>query len=924
MSTIPVMLEASPKAEPVRSPSPVRLILSLSALIFLAEIVSMIVIYFIPLPNYLATTLLDGMIMTALIFPGLYIFQLKPIMNQNERRAQVEQALRANEDLLRRTLKLMPVGVWITDHCGKIIHGNQASKELWGDARYVDMAHYGEYKGWWPNTGKPVAAEEWAGARAIMHGETTLEEELEIENFDGIRKIILNSAVPIKEEEKIIGAVIVNQDITDRRLYEKKLSNTNQLLEKFFLSINTLIAYLDRDFNFIRVNEMYASYGGHPPAYFIGKNHFDLYPHPENQAIFQRVVETGETYSILEKPFEYEDFPERGVTYWDWSLQPVKGRDGEVVGLVFSLVDVTKRKLAELLLEKQNQELRELSQAEHRLRELAEGLVQATMTLNSSLDSDQVLLSILEQTKKAIPCHGASIHLLEKDSLRLAGSIGFEGFPECIDALQLLKKWDDLPTSVSIRTDPIQVRVGDHLIPPGLEWVRSYLSVHLVVRNNITGILNLYSDQSEAFTGEDANRLSAFSVHASNAIHNAQAYQAQRDARKYSETMYSIANALNHKLDLKHVMNTLLDSLALIIEADIGGVCLFEDETDDFIRETRGFRRWKGVSNISGIRLDGITDSLIKKLVTSHRTLYIPQTRRKTINLGSEGEVGGSWLLIPIIAGEKVTGFVELGSSQDRYYSDEQTQLAETLVSQAAVAIKNASLYEQVRSSSEQLFSLTCKLVEVQENERKYVARELHDEVGQILSFLQLQLDRLRQDPECPPHIGKCLIELKSKTDSVMEDLHRLAMDLRPVVLDHLGLVPALEQLIGTLRSENLEVQFKAMGFEDIRLSPAHETNLYRIVQEALTNAVRYAEAENLSVLLDRSKGMVKVFIDDDGKGFISKSIKGGRYLGLLGMKERAEMMGGQLEIESSPGLGTSIIVKVPECGSTIESEHFL
>jgi len=135
--------------------------------------------------------------------------------------------------------------------------------------------------------------------------------------------------------------------IEKRRLAERALRQKEAMQERFFDSIDTLIAYMDRDFNFIKVNDAYAKVEGHPPEYFIGKNHFVLYPHAENLEIFRRVVETGEPVSVHEKPFDYPDKPGRGITYWNWSLQPVKGQEGKVAGVVLSLVDVTLRKRAQ-------------------------------------------------------------------------------------------------------------------------------------------------------------------------------------------------------------------------------------------------------------------------------------------------------------------------------------------------------------------------------------------------------------------------------------------------------------------------------------------------------------------------------------------------------------------------------------------------
>ncbi len=122
---------------------------------------------------------------------------------------------------------------------------------------------------------------------------------------------------------------------------------TKELLERVFSSINLLVAYMDTNFNFIRVNRAYAEADARVPEFFIGKNHFALYPNEENEAIFRKVVETGEPYFTFEKPFEYAEHPERGITYWDWSLQPVKDPGGKVSGVVLSLVNVTERKRAQ-------------------------------------------------------------------------------------------------------------------------------------------------------------------------------------------------------------------------------------------------------------------------------------------------------------------------------------------------------------------------------------------------------------------------------------------------------------------------------------------------------------------------------------------------------------------------------------------------
>ncbi len=127
-------------------------------------------------------------------------------------------------EVLQEILAILPVGVWIMDHSGKIVYANAAGRKIWGGARYVGPEDFGQFKGWWIATGQRIAPEEWAAVRAIRDGEVSVDEEVEIECFDGTRKIILNSAIPLRDQQKnIVGAVVVHHDITERKRFEERL-----------------------------------------------------------------------------------------------------------------------------------------------------------------------------------------------------------------------------------------------------------------------------------------------------------------------------------------------------------------------------------------------------------------------------------------------------------------------------------------------------------------------------------------------------------------------------------------------------------------------------------------------------------------------------------------------------------------------------
>jgi diguanylate cyclase (GGDEF)-like protein len=147
-------------------------------------------------------------------------------------RKRTELRLQESETMLGRVLEALPVGVWIMDPAGTIVRVNPEGQRIWGGARYVGPEQFGEYKGWWMDSGRQIAAEEWAGARAILHGETSIGEEIRIECFDGSSKIILNSAMPLLDGSGgTSGAIIVNQDITSRKQIEEKLVQANRAVD---------------------------------------------------------------------------------------------------------------------------------------------------------------------------------------------------------------------------------------------------------------------------------------------------------------------------------------------------------------------------------------------------------------------------------------------------------------------------------------------------------------------------------------------------------------------------------------------------------------------------------------------------------------------------------------------------------------------
>jgi len=264
------------------------------------------------------------------------------LQDEIHEREHIEKALRENEELLTSVMKLLPVGVWIMDAEGKIIFGNAAGQRIWAGARYVGVDQYGEYKGWWLDSKKRIEPHEWAAARAIEKDETSIEEEIEIECFDGTHKIILNSALPLhKGDGSISGAIIVNQDITGRKKAEEVLRVAAATFET-----HEAILITDAHSNIIRVNQAFQDTTGYSAEEVLGKNPRILSSGRQDKAFYAemwRQILTSGSWTG-----EMWDRRKNGQIYPKWvTITAIKNDQGETTEYVAIFSDISARKQAE-------------------------------------------------------------------------------------------------------------------------------------------------------------------------------------------------------------------------------------------------------------------------------------------------------------------------------------------------------------------------------------------------------------------------------------------------------------------------------------------------------------------------------------------------------------------------------------------------
>ncbi|MEZ4517109.1 MAG: histidine kinase [Chloroflexota bacterium] len=281
---------------------------------------------------------------------------------------------------------------------------------------------------------------------------------------------------------------------------------------------------------------------------------------------------------------------------------------------------------------------------------------------------------------------------------------------------------------------------------------------------------------------------------------------------------------------------------------------------------------------------------------------------------------GGHTMAMPLFAQGQVIGSLVLCSLRESQpFTPHDVSLARTIADQLSIAIDNATLYAQVSQHDQLRGEFLHRVVSAQEAERKRIARELHDGTGQTLTALGLGLaaaaDRMEHDPELA---RKHLMEMRQLNDNALKELHEVLSDLRPSVLDNLGLVPALRgQVQGFEARTGIHVQMQVEG-KIQRLMPDVETTVFRIAQEALTNVTRHAAADSVAICLKFAPDEVKIQVTDDGRGFdpLATLANGNPDAlpawGLMGIEERAGLVGGTSKIISQPGQGTTVEVVVP------------
>ncbi len=536
-------------------------------------------------------------------------------------------------------------------------------------------------------------------------------------------------------------------------------------------------------------------------------------------------------------------------------------------------------------------------------------LVDVGISLSSELSLDALLQQLVETAAELTGARYAALGVIDQTGTGLERFLTTGIDADTHAAIGDLPKGRGILGVLIRETEPLRLEnLGDDPrsvgFPANHPPMQSFLGVPILLRGVAYGNLYLTEKSGGAsFTDDDEEVIQLLASQAAVAIENTRLYETSTRWMRHLESLSEIGDALAGELELEPLLELVARRLRSLINARLVLIALPEPGHGGLeIAAADG--EGSDAHGLVGMELElgGSKTGRVLQRARSERVDSVLDDPE--IDQQAAREMGvRSALYAPLVAHGRPIGVVvahdKLGPTSS--FTDHDVRLTESLAARAAAAVE---LSRRVSRDT------VRRVVEAQELERTRLARELHDETGQALTSILLGLKSL-EDRASGDEDRVAVKELRDLVVSTLQDVRRLAVELRPAALDDFGLVPAIERLRDTMDEQGgptVEIQSR-LG--DERLPPEIETALYRIVQESLTNVLRHAGASRVTVRLSSSDEVIALVVHDDGKGFDEADVRDGG-LGLIGMRERVALLGGRLTIESSEGAGTMLAAAVP------------
>ncbi|MFW6116488.1 MAG: GAF domain-containing protein [bacterium] len=472
-----------------------------------------------------------------------------------------------------------------------------------------------------------------------------------------------------------------------------------------------------------------------------------------------------------------------------------------------------------------------------------------------------------------------------------------------------------------------------------LPETRAELAVPLRIRNQVIGVLDVQSDQYGAFDEQDLTGLQVLGSQVASAILNARLFQETNRRYEAMVALHETSLDLLAQLETAQLLDSLLRRAVRLVAARVGSLCLYDGESG-LVRNVANYGSevdWVG-------RTFKLGEGLIGRVILAGKHLIVQDYDKWAGKVEPfAGTSDRRMMGVPLRWGDDIIGGIVVRKNvQSRQFNEDDAWVLSLFADLASIALKNAELYsevdrfsrvlehrveertrelarakEEIGRKAEQLKSLLAKTIHVQEKEQGRIARDMHDGVVQLITAARYELQAARvalrshsvaTAREKVNAARRVLKEIEEEIGCVIHDLH-------PPTLNTLGLVPALKKRVdGFERISGVICHLQVHG-NPSRLPSPTEVAIFRVVEEALHNVASHARASRACVTLDFQSAALGVTVQDDGKGFDFEQWKESRHekhLGLLGMRERVEGVGGNMTVRSTPGSGTRVMFRVP------------
>jgi PAS domain S-box-containing protein len=690
---------------------------------------------------------------------------------------------------------------------------------------------------------------------------------------------------------------LLARDISDQIKAQEDLSQREAILSTIVNNAPVVMFVFDKTGNITFADGKATSVATHLDEQLIGLNYLKL---PITNQIF---------IDGIEQALNGEDYATQITTYsgytFETRLTPLRNPSGEITGVICVGVDITE-----------NQKIQqELQRSKDELQVILEGVADAVFVSDKDgrviyANQGAIQMGGFASFDDLIEHHGIPPTYIFSDAS------GKELSPEEMSANRVAAINQIEPTIMRYRLPNSTEEHWLSIKVTPLYDTKGELQLAVSIFHDITELKHAQASL-EASHLELEKKIAERTLELNLANQELVQRVAERQrAATHSEALAHVAARVNIQTDLPSTLQAICEEVTKAVKYTYCSIFLYNEQKDEFRLAT-----------------SNPTEAISSYQVATPRALYEQYLRlygpvivipdRQALS-----EAHGAQLLeeydirtlisVPLVSNGELIGSLNVASTNEiRLPSPEDLNLLVALADQASIAISKARLFEQVSESRRRLKVLSEKLVEIQESERRNLARELHDEIGQMLTSLRLNLDQAERvmptDQLSVDEAQKHLNRANETAAQLLGRIREISLDLRPTLLDDLGLLPALlVQFERFTARTNIQVHFKHSGLEN-RFTAQLETVAFRVIQEALTNVARHAQSGEAYVRLWTDSQFLRLQVEDRGVGFDTQTALASNLTsGLSGMQERVTLCNGQFEIESEPGQGTCLTVELP------------